>query len=108
MKDILTNTLKTVGLVTLDGEKAEVIGFYSLELLNESLEAISKIFDIFSPLIRSDNWPTVKVEVAIARNSGKIEDSTVLLFRLKDNPGHGWIALAPMKDVSDIDKTAGD
>lgn len=105
MKEILTNTLKTVGLVTLEKEKAEIVGFYSLELLNDSLEAVGKIFDIFSPLIRSDGYPTVKVELAVLRNT---DGGATLLFRLKNNPGQGWIALAPMAEVELVDKSAGD
>lgn len=105
MKYIVTNISKTAGLVELDKEKADIIGSFNIELIKEGMEALIKIHDIFDRPLDDDTEdlldrvrtkPLIKVEFAFAKCGDELDP--VLLMRLADRAGVGWMAVAAMKD----------
>ncbi len=96
MKKFVTNTDDTVALVILDTEEVEKIGRYSIGLLKEQQDGLKS----FNALSGRELYDGSAIEVAICKNK---RGEPLLLMRLADAKGEGWIAVAPRIPADDED-----
>lgn len=88
MKILMSNSLKTYGLVVPDDEKVTKLGQYKLDLLVKSIEYCSALFRLED----DKDCHETSIRIGFLEKNG----CTSLILQPKNFVGEAWIAVAPL------------
>lgn len=88
MKILMSNSLKTYGLVVPDDEKVTKLGQYKLDLLVKSIEYCSALFRLED----DKDCHETSIRIGFLEKNG----CTSLILQPLNFVGEAWIAVAPL------------